>query len=329
MRDLENIFNFNEQMEQINALLQNPEGIRYLKENFEKIKKLILSKPGDNRLNGFNNFIRSLKDIPEFQEEYDEYAYWADLYDEIKIQDYNVDDPIDVFKLDDKEIKKLIIANEGKSIKNRVFRDIILTEDSVSREEKKLILQEKAQGGEYEFRSCGSTSLIIQTGDLVIKLGLGRRKYEVPYHPRIMMPYFRKRYNDGTCLEIFDYGDVESADITDEKLLEIYKEFEDAGIMWGDASKRNLLVLLKDNNLPDYIASEEFNVFGFLEDSRYPTNHHVPLKAGDFVVCDLDMLYVKGDPAFRYGDIDEVIEEYIISKEREAEKAKKEDIEER
>lgn len=181
------------------------------------------------------------------------------------------------------------------------------------RQEKALVLEHISGGNPFQFKSSGTSGLILKTGEQVVKLTLGKRKFEVPYHPRIMMPYFRKKYSDDSCLEVFNYGNVESADITDKKVLEIYKELESDGILWGDASKRNLVVLLKDNDLPDFIASKEFNVFGFLEDSRYPTDNHKPLKAGDIVVCDLDMLYVKGDPDYQLGDVDDIIDAYLMS----------------
>ena len=255
------------------------------------------------------DFIKAMKDIPEFENEYNAYIYWAELYDQIQIPEYKFDNPSMIFELSKKEIRKILTARDAKHIKNIEFVNIINSED---REEKKLILQEVANGNKYEYKSCGSSSLIIQAGNQVVKLGAGRRKFEVPYHPRIMMPYFRKRYTDGSCLEVFNYGDVDSAKITDEKLLEIYKELESAGILWGDARKDNLVVLLKDNDIPDFIKSDDFNIFGFLEDSNYPTDKHTSLKAGDIVVCDLDMLYVKGDPSYEKGILDDIIEDYVI-----------------
>ncbi len=320
MEDINKMSDYDEQVIQINYLLQDAEGREYIKQNFEKIKKLVIRNYGDVSLNNFFEFVEKLKEIPEFLEEYEEYHYWAELYQEIQIlpPEIEIKDPLDIFRLKSNEIKKLTTFKNGREVKNLVFTNILLAEDPNVRQEKAIVLQEKAKGGEYSFKGAGSSSLIIQSGEQVVKLGLGRRKFEIPYHPRIMMPYFRKKYHDGTCLEIFDYGNVESSDITDEKVLEIYKELEDAGIIWGDASKRNLAVLLKDNDLPDYIVSQDFNVLGFLEDEKFPTNHHVSLKTGDIVVCDLDMLYAKDDPECMFGDIDDIIEEYLMMKRMKA-----------
>jgi len=309
-------------------LMKENAGRKFIKEKFEKIKNLFLNNQENNKffsgpnkrffgegvntqLNSFFQFIRTLKGIPEFEDEYNHYSYWEKLYDELKIPEYQKPSLDDIFKMKETELRKINAARDGKVIKDVVFSRILLAENKEEREEKAMVLEEVAQGKTYKFRNCGTSSLIIQAGEQVVKLGLGRRKFEIPYHPRIMMPYFRKKYSDDSCLEVFNYGDIESAEITNEKLLEIYKELEKAGIIWGDASKKNLAVLKKDNDLPKFIKSKEFNMFGFLEDSKFPTNNHIALKAGDIVVCDLDMLYAKGDPDCHFGDLDDIVEDYI------------------
>ena len=134
-----------------------------------------------------------------------------------------------------------------------------------------------------------------------------------------MMPQLRKKYEDGSMLEILNFGNVKSANITDEKLLEIYKELEEAGIIWTDAQKANLVELIEDNDLPDYNLGKDFNLYGFLEDPRYPTENHKALKKGDIVICDLDDLYLKDDPILEFmyvGMPDPVITKYLEEKEK-------------
>ena len=333
MNKLDKISNTEDLTKMLLALIKDPKGKEYLKTNFNRIKKLYLSsneelhffgedeeasipnEPVKTKLKNFFSFISGLEGMTEFKEEFEDYSYWARLYDEVQIPEYKRPDLKDIFSMSDLELRKMNMLSDARLLKDFVFSKILLSEDSISRQEKAIVLSHISDGKDYEFKSCGTSSLILKTGDKIVKLGLGRRKFEVPYHPRIMMPHFRKRYDDGSCLEVFDYGDTEVADITSEKVLEIYKELEDAGIIWGDASKHNLLILKKDNNLPDYIASDEFNVFGFLEDSRFPTNNHTALKAGDIVVCDLDMLYAKDDPDCHYGDLDDIVETYVMMQE--------------
>ena len=115
-------------------------------------------------------------------------------------------------------------------------------------------------------------------------------------------------------MEIFNLGVTDPAKITDQKLLEIYKELEDAGIRWEDAKKENLLVLTKDNEIPDFVQSEDFNLFGFLKDERFPTKKHKALKKGDIVICDLDMLYTLDEQTYLSGDPDYIISRYLMLK---------------
>lgn len=297
-------------------LLDTDLGREKLKKNFEKIKDKFFPTGFSGRVNpkGFFDVIKALKDVPGFEKEYEDYSYWAKLYDEISIDKPPRVSMSQIPRLTYSEQKRIIGLNDAIHTKDVEFANLMLSED---RDEKKIILQTVSNGQKYNYLSCGSSSFIIQAGDQIVKLGIGRRKFNIPYHPRIMMPYFRKKYKDGSCLEVFNFGVVDSAEITDEKLLEIYKELESAGIIWGDARKDNLLVLTKDNEVPDFIQSSDFNIFGFLEDERYPTNNHVALKKGDIVICDLDMLYVKGDPDYQEGYLDDIIEDYKSKKSAE------------
>lgn len=297
------------------SCMETPLGRKMIKDNFERIKVRYSENQWDTPIGGFFKTIEKMKDYPEFKEEYEKYGYLAQIYQDSSVPAIKFIDPMEVLELAKKgyDFSEANMLSGARFIKDESFVSLLKSPDL---EEKMIVLKEISKGEPYRFKSTGSTSLILQTGDQIVKIGAGRRKFEVPYHPRIMMPYFRKRYQDGSCIEVFNYGDTKSADITDEKLLEIYKELENDGILWGDARKENLVVLRKDNILPDYIASDEFNVLGFLEHPRYPTNKHKVLKKGDIVVCDLDMLYVKGDPNYQRGIFDDVIYDYIDEQER-------------
>ena len=293
----------------ISMLVKTELGRKKLAENFDSIKEkyfYAMMLEHSNVIN-FLNFIKQLKDVPELQNEYGKYSYWAELYDQIKVPEPQGERPSIGESHRDVNKRKIWFA---QSRKDDVFEKIIISSD-IDREEQMIILQHIANGNKYEYKSCGISGLVIQAGDQIIKLARSKTKFEVPYHPRIMMPYFRKKYSNGTCLEIFNYGITESAKITDDKLLEIYKELEKDGILWGDARKDNLVVLTKDNVVPDFVQSEDFNLFGFLEDERFPTKNHRALKKGDIVICDLDMLYPKDDPNYQEGKQDPIIKSYI------------------
>lgn len=288
-------------------MLQNEIGRKKFKEHFEDIKTKFLQAAN---VKGFFETIKALEGIEGFEDIYEDFGFWAEIYDQIQIPEvrrFNVNKP---FNLSSREAEKFFNDSMAESIKQQEFLRILNSED---REEKRLVLEKVANGNPYKYKACGTSSFVIQAGDQIVKFETLKDKFEIPYHPRIMMPWFRKKYSDDTALEVYNFGNAESAEITDQVLLDIYKELEEAGILWGDARKSNLLVLTKDNDLPDFIASKDFNLFGFLEDERFPTNNHKALKAGDIVICDLYMLYAKGDPEYKVGMLDDVIKRYLHS----------------
>lgn len=290
------------------SALKTSDGRKKAKENFEVLKE-------DAKVDEFFRFIEKIKDVPEFEEEYNRYSFWSKMYSQVmpdKPEFFNI---YEIMELNGEQAKKRLELIEAPDIINLTFENLIRSDDL---EEKRMILEAVSNGNFFEYVSIGSSSLVLKTGEQIVKLGAGRRKFEVPYHPRIMMPYFRKQYEDDSVLEAYNLGITESAKITDDELLKIYKELEDAGILWGDARKENLLVLNADNDLPDFIRdSKNFNLFGFLEDPRFPTNNHKALKKGDIVICDLDYLYAKDDPDYKEGIPDDIIEAYLFSKRKE------------
>ncbi len=287
--------------------IQTSNGRKKAKENFE-----ILKENAD--IEEFFRFIEEIKDIPEFEEEYNKYYFWSKLYSQVMPEKPEAMDIYEIMRLNGEEAKKRLDLIEAPDRITLTFEELVKSNDL---EEKQMVLEAVSNGNPFKYLSKGSTSLVLQTGDQIVKIGFGRMQFKVPYHPRIMMPYFRKQYEDDSILEVYNLGITESAKITDDELLKIYKELESAGILWGDARKENLLVLREDNELPDFIKnSPDFNVFGFLEDSEFPTTEHKILKKGDIVVCDLDYLYTKDDPNYAEGLPDDVIRAYVLSKRK-------------
>ena len=289
-------------------LLKDEKHRKIAKENFEILKQ-------NATVPEFFNFIRKIENFPEFEKEFNKYSFFEKLYNSIKVEVPEIPSIEEISLMDEKDISKTLKMQDVPRIIDIEFKNLVNSKDI---EEKQLILEEVSNGNDFEFLDVGSSSLVLKTGKQVVKLGAGRRNYEVPYHPRLMMPYFRKQYDDNTILEVYNLGITEPALISDQELLNIYKELEDAGILWSDAKKDNLLVLSEDNDLPDFIKkSPDFNVFGFLDDDNFPTEQHVSLKKGDIVICDLDYLYVKGDPNYSVGIPDNIILDYISKQRKE------------
>lgn len=281
--------------------LSSKEGIAKVKENYLQIRQAL-------DVEDFFNFIKAIANIEELEEEYQKNIFWANLYDDLVI-------PLPETLMYRLRVEQGLQYRSKVLLKRKIFKKIMSLDDE-ERAEKELILREIAGESKYQFKSAGFTSLVMQAGDKIVKLGEWKFKYRIPYHPRIMMPHFRKKYSDNSVLEVYNLGNTKSVQITDQELLKIYKELEAAGIIWGDAKKDNVLVLLQDNELPDFVRSEDFNLFGFLEDERFPTKNHKALKAGELVICDLDCLYAIDDPDCGHKDPDQIIIEYIESKKQ-------------
>lgn len=290
--------------------LSNDSGRDSIKRNFEIFK----NKPKE-----FFKFVKLLEHEKDFEEEYNKYKFWADLYSKIQIPEKEETSYYEDLQKPRETIEELNnrLRIEAENDRARYYKDTIFINllNSNDLEEKELILKTVANGNEFSYKAIGYDSITFETGNQIVKLGISKNKFEIPYHPRLMMPYFRKKYENNSILEVYNLGNSKTADITDKELLDIYKELENAGIKWGDAKRENLVYLLEDNNVPDFIKSADFNIFGFLEDERFPTNNHKALKKGDLVICDLHFLYTDDDPNFVIGDIDPVIEEYLIKKD--------------
>lgn len=162
MNKLDKISNTAELTSLLSSLIKVEKGREYVKENFDRIKKLYLSsraetqffgeeentsimnEPIANKLRNFFSFITSLEEIPELEDEYSDYSYWASLYDEVQIPEYKKPDLKDIFKMSDMELRKIRVAKEGKLMKDFVFSSILLSDDKDSRQEKSIVLSHVA-----------------------------------------------------------------------------------------------------------------------------------------------------------------------------------------
>ncbi|MBO5397844.1 MAG: hypothetical protein J6A36_02790 [Clostridia bacterium] len=146
-----------------------------------------------------------------------------------------------------------------------------------------------------KYLGCGWFNITVQAGDKAIKLGAPddeKEKPKIPYHPRLLQPIVRK--NDisrdskhPVGIEIYEVVDTDT-EISDEEILEVYKELREAGIKWTDIKKENLGRLRKNN----YPYEFGYNVpvpqeFLGIEDSGVERK---VLKAGQLVIIDLDCL---------------------------------------
>lgn len=143
----------------------------------------------------------------------------------------------------------------------------------------------------------GLHSLTYDINGKHLKIEIGINNFQIQKnHRRFLQPYIRKQKKD-ICMEVYETHDNNHDEITDEELLEVFKELYNDGLFWADAKQENLVRLVKDNKPPDYIKQRDDTIYGFKEH----TNNLDVLKKGKVVVCDLDYIYSIDSPEYKNG----------------------------
>lgn len=186
---------------------------------------------------------------------------------------------------------------------------------------------------EIRFKGIGYYSVAIQFGNQVLKLSQSD-KYMQVYHPKTLMPYFRKQFtgtiteyneslsrkqekNISNILEIFDLADIDFENIPEDVPLEIYKEYEKDGYNWRDAKKDNIGRAKKDNTLPDWLrdySGEDLSILGITcKYTKEELEKRLP-KKGDYV--NIDLQYVEPIEAGKkrrfFSHADPLVIKYVI-----------------
>lgn len=146
----------------------------------------------------------------------------------------------------------------------------------------------------------GVFSQVYQIGDKVLKIGSELHKYRIPNHRRLLQPLIRTNYTleDGkvfSSFQLFPLGNTyfSSEEKTDDKLYEVYKDCRKDGIILLDIKWKNLCKLLSDNvttwkGKRVKISPDSVGLEGEAKGS--------PLKSGNIVYDDLDLIYRENDP---------------------------------
>ena len=156
-------------------------------------------------------------------------------------------------------------------------------------------LQGKNKEEKPQYCSNGAFSINYNINGRRLKIGHSKQIYNIPYHPKIMYPIFRKNYffddiNKNLYIEVYEEGENDKEKITEQELVETYLKLRKSGYFWSDAHKRNLVRLKKDNKIPDYVIKNNHKMFGF-NVKNGKKEEHKELKKGEVVVCDLDSIY--------------------------------------
>lgn len=212
------------------------------------------------------------------------------------------------------------IDNTDNYLENYLSRDCLLNYDDLffSTKQKEefeqffnMLLVElskyaKKNGFDCELKqiSCGTTSLVYELGDKIVKIGKPRRNDSIPYFEYLLQPIFNKLMDfDGypiwieitqkvVALENIDGSAMDSNDKQFNDMLKKIKVFlKSIGLKYYDFHTGNIGILLNDNKI--HYDGVEIDVGNDNITSILNNNNLKILKKGNFVIIDLDSLVIK------------------------------------
>lgn len=223
--------------------------------------------------------------------------------------------------LKDKDaIKKLedYMDNNIDSVIDSIMTDIIYLRDNnnelrdfLSLLIKDIIDSEKTRYSQINQIGKGASSIVLLIGDKVLKIGENRRTPVFPNNPYIIKPLMRKELSinkKNVFIEVCERVEtLNSGNIDEEKLYQLYKGIRDLGLIWTDIAPRNIGKLLHDNKI---YWKEEINPSDqTLSLEKYRGN--IELKKGDYVVLDADIFYKENDLHILYvSDSEELVKQF-------------------
>lgn len=117
--------------------------------------------------------------------------------------------------------------------------------------------------------------------------------------PEILASLMRKEFDiQGHKLYIDVTQRVDTNDISEEEVYQLYKKIRSYGLIWTDAHKGNVGRLLKDNIIHfDGNLNPPYQSLGYIEE----ISSEVILKKGDLVILDTDYIFKEDDPNIEFG----------------------------
>ncbi len=151
----------------------------------------------------------------------------------------------------------------------------------------KVLEKENCKITDIKILLSGGFSSVIQIGDMIVKVGLPRKTFDIPNDKRILQPYLRKdlskEYGVEAVIEVSDRVDTDIS-LSEDELYEIYKDMRNRGIVCGDFKYDNVGKLIK----PNISHNDEIN--GMIGEISETFN------SGEYVIIDTDFIYNENDP---------------------------------
>lgn len=208
----------------IERLSKKTEFHKFLKNNFQQIRNA----------SNINNILRLYNDLKDvIPEEYEKHKFVIEeIHNQAYKKLYNLDENGEIAGKDFCSMAQLINITCAK----------IIIQDKTNEIEE--FIKTASEGKSHEIIAMGSNSIVIKSGDKIIKINEKERDsdFNIIEHPRLLTPIIRK--NISTDLEEPLYlelqEEVDTSNITEKDVLEVYKELREAGIKWCDPRIQNL-----------------------------------------------------------------------------------------
>ena len=141
----------------------------------------------------------------------------------------------------------------------------------------------------------GKYSDVFEIGGKIIKVGIPRQTYNIPYHRRILQPLIRINFDIKgqyiACVEVCEKVDLNIEEDKKEVVYRVWKELREEGIIWADPKPENIGILLKDN-IP--LLDEEETWSDEKATGIQAKKDRDILKKGEYVIIDTDyVLYIR------------------------------------
>ena len=207
------------------------------------------------------------------------------------LNEFNKNIILEKFKGQENEIISCLMENRIDGIKNEKYQKDFI--DIVTKVVLEVCDETNSKITDIKVEGFGFYSIVFGIKDKIIKVGVGRRVYNIPNDERILQPIIRidmsKFTSNKGVIEVCEKVDMDFP-MSEEELYQLYSEIRDRGIVCGDFKKSNIGKLIKDNkihwNKSINLDNETRGLIG---------NVNKVLTTGEYVIVDTDHIYFEDE----------------------------------
>lgn len=209
------------------------------------------------------------------------------IYEHLKLNEKETNKIDSYFNIKKEEFLTAILTKTLSTSGNVDEKQLNSLINIVTKTVDKVLEKENCKITDIKILLSGGFSSVIQIGDMIVKVGLPRKTFDIPNDKRILQPYLRKdlskEYGVEAVIEVSDRVDTDIS-LSENELYEIYKDMRNRGVVCGDFKYSNVGKLIK----PNISHSDKANgMIGEVSET---------LNSGEYVIFDTDFIYNENDP---------------------------------